>query len=282
MKQTCSICLSQDLTSIRIIKSPYTFDDYTLYECGTCHSRVFDIEEHPFDIDAFYNSRPESRENLQPDFTLSPYWLHETKLIKKTFGGRPGSILDVGCRTGDFLLHWPQDITRFGVELSAQSASVAAGRGLHVIQESVEKIEFDRKFDVVTCYAILEHLSEPRKFLEKIAGLVNDHGVLVIEIPSYQTLKARILERLRVRWHMYCPPEHLNLYSRSFLDHYFALQGFSLQKRSYTSGGMFNPFARVPVLRSVWSRLMWWRDAYSPLNRLPIFDHMYSYYVKRR
>ena len=131
---------------------------------------------------------------------------------------------------------------------------------------------------MVTAYALLEHLAMPQEFLGQVTGLVNQKGVLVIMIPSYQTLKAKVLEMFNVRWHMYCPPEHLSLYSREFLDNYLEARGFHLVKRKYTSGGMFNPFQKIPLARNVFSKLMSLVDANRIFNQFPAFDHMYSYY----
>ena len=79
---------------------------------------------------------------------------------------------------------------------------------------------------------------------------------------------------------MYCPPEHLSLCSRHFLDHYFTSTGFLLKKRTYSSGGMFNPFRKLAFIDRIFARTMFLLDTYTFLNRLPIFDHMYSYYIK--
>lgn len=280
MKQRCFICLEGELTHIGSVKSPYVSQEYKLYQCTSCQSRYFNVNEHPeVDLSYYYNVRSEGQDYLRSAFTVSKYWQNEVKFIKKIYNGLPGAVLDIGCRTGDFLLHWPQNIKRVGVELSVHSATVAVERGLDVKQDFLENVEFTAKFDVVTAYAILEHLAKPERFLGRVASLVNDKGVLVIMIPSYQTLKAEILETLNIRWHMYSPPEHLSLYSREFLDSYLKTKGFSLAKRRYTSGGMFNPFKKIPLARRAFAKYMWLMDVYSPLNRFPIFDHMYSYYV---
>lgn len=71
------------------------------------------------------------------------------------------SVLDIGCRTGDFLMHFPKSIVREGVELSKNSAEIARERGLMLYQDFAENINFDKQYDVVTCYAVLEHLLDP-------------------------------------------------------------------------------------------------------------------------
>jgi hypothetical protein len=89
-----------------------------------------------------------------------------------------------------------------------------------------------------------------------------------------------LLETFNIQWHMHSPPAHLSLYSREFLDNFLIQSGFMLAARRFTSGGMFNPFQRVPLVRNAFARVMWVLDAFSPLNRFPFFDHMYSYYQK--
>lgn len=279
LKMRCRICSEGCLARVGTLQSPYTSQEYTLYQCESCRSRSFDVNENiETDLSEYYESRSERQ--ICNGFHLSKYWLHEVGLIKQIYCDIPKSVLDIGCCTGDFLLHWSDEIIRCGVELSSKSADIARNRGLEVKQGFVEEVEFSCKFDVVTAYAVLEHLAEPGILLNKLVELVNEAGVLVIMIPSYQTLKARILELLHIRWHMYSPPEHLSLYSREFLEQYLTAKGFLLVRRRYTSGGMFNPLKPIPLVGRGFGQLMWLLDTYSFLNRLPIFDHMYSYYIK--
>lgn len=280
MKHICPICLKGKAIPIRSVKGYHVDKLYLLYQCDNCHSRSFDLNEHPdVDLQAYYNLISKDESYLKQKFIFSKYWMNEVKSIQNIYGHMPASVLDIGCRTGDFLLHFPRDIKRVGVELSEYSAGVAEKRGLIIKQSYIENISSKDKFDTVTTYAIIEHLAKPQAFLDKVTELINTNGVLVIMIPSYQTMKARLIELANVQWHMYSPPGHLSLYSREFLDGYLTDKGFTLVKRRYTSGGMFNPFRSIPFVGRVFSKLMWILDTYCPLNRLPFFDHMYSYYV---
>lgn len=284
MLHTCRLCGSDILKEVRYIKSPwkiYSELQYMLYQCDTCGSRLFDCNEHPVKLDEFYDNRGKEEHYIKARFCVSKYWLNEIRNIKRYLGKEPLSVLDIGCRTGDYLMHWPENIERVGVELSKESAAVAESRGLNIINDFVENVTFKKKFDVVTCYAILEHLSEPLAFLNKINLLVNYGGLLVVMVPSYECIKVKILDNLNVRWHMYSPPEHLNYYSRKFLDGYFCNNGFTLEKRIFTSGGMFNPFRSIPLIGRIVGRLMWYLDTYSIIHNFACFDHIYSYYKKQ-
>jgi ubiquinone/menaquinone biosynthesis C-methylase UbiE len=218
-----------------------------------------------------------SRAEFPVDFNPSQKWINEKRLIIKMLRHMPGSVLDVGCRTGDFLMHFDTGVIREGVELSKNFAGVASKRGLKIYNDFLEKTEFTKSYEVVTCYAILEHLENPRTFLDSLTSIVNDNGILVIMIPSFQSLKLKLLSFFRIHWHMYSPPEHLNFYSRKFLNDYLNGKGFQRIGRRYSSGGML--IFKKGIFRKIEKHITKILD-YSIFSKLPIFDHMYCYYRK--
>jgi len=278
----CKFCESQQTSSIKKIQSPFVNYGYTLYQCEICKCRFFDVKEHDVDIENVYEnySVKHNKEVAGFQFQKSFYWSRQVQRIEKVLGRKVSSVLDIGCRTGDFLMHFPDSVVREGVELSKNSAEIAKSRGLMVYQDFVENINFDKQYDVVTCYAILEHLLKPLTFLDKLSDIVSSGGALVIMIPTYECFKRWLLDTYTsIRWHMYSPPQHLNFFSKGFLDRRLA-RNFKLVDRYWTSGGMFNPFRNIPLAGSASGKSMTLIDEYTPINKLPIFDHMYSLYVK--
>jgi 2-polyprenyl-3-methyl-5-hydroxy-6-metoxy-1,4-benzoquinol methylase len=74
------------------------------------------------------------------------------------------------------LLHFSDSLVREGIELSKNSAKIAEKRGLVVYQDFVENININKQYDVVTCYAVLEHLLDPLTFLDKLSNIVSSGG----------------------------------------------------------------------------------------------------------
>ena len=279
----CIACQSSQVKALRNYKSPFTDNWYTLYSCGSCQSYFFSIEQNPIDLKKVYEQHAQGKSELgNTQFRSSSYWKKQVDTICRLCRRPINSVLDIGCRTGDFLMHWPKEIRRVGIELSETWVSVARTRGLSVLQGFVENVEFGQKFDVITCYAIVEHLREPIMFLIRLSNLVNKDGIVVVMTPTYECFKQRLLFTVGKQWHMYSPPQHLNFLSRKKLDETMAKHGFSLITRKYTSGGMFHPFRNIPVVRHAFSKLMALLDMHSPLNSLPVFDHMYSYYLREQ
>ncbi len=277
----CICCGSAQTDSRTEVESTHTGESYTLYECRSCGSAFYDLNQHQVDLATLYDEQSSDNAAIyRPEFTPNRYWAREVRRLQRLAGKRVSSVLDVGCRTGDFLMHWPVEVRRVGVELSKNSAEIARARGLEIHQEYLEKAEFEMQFDLLTCYAVIEHLPDPVTFLTRAAGLVERDGILAIMVPTRECLKRRLLDSLGRRWHMDDPPLHLNFMSKELVDATLSKHGFKLVQRRYASGGMFNPFGYIPLIDRLGRVLMEYHDAYSPLNRLPIFDHLYSYFRK--
>jgi SAM-dependent methyltransferase len=276
----CKFCNSGKVKNIRNIFSDYINQNFILYECEDCKCRFFDIAEHKIDLGAYYQEVSEDiYEVISKPSKAKRTWLKQKQRIIKYLGKNPDSILDVGCRTGNFLMNFNKEIQREGVELSSTYTSICRERGLTVYNDFLENINFNGKYDVVSCYAILEHLQYPIVFINKLQTLVNPDGLLVIMIPYYKSFKEKILSTFNIKWHMYNPPEHLNFYSKVFLENYLKQNRFKLIKSYYSSGGMFNPF-HLKFIKKTFGFLMYHIDENSPINQLPIFDYLYLYFRK--
>jgi SAM-dependent methyltransferase len=263
------------------IQSSHNQQLYDLYTCQNCKSYFFDYQQHSTSFKELYNHISTTRGNFTANLIPSKKWSKQVDIIKKLLGKYPSSVLDIGCRTGDFLLHFDTSTDCEGVELSDHFAEIGKQRGLTIYNDFLENIDFKKKYDIVSAYAIMEHLKNPLQFIDKLDGIINPSGILVILIPTHQCLKRKWFDFFRFNWHMYSPPEHLNFYSRHFLDKYLSDRGFQLIKRFYTSGGMISHFQNISFLKKILSKLIEIFDN-SPLNRFPIFDHMYSYYVLKK
>ena len=129
-----------------------------------------------------------------------------------------------------------KNVKKEGVELSRNSADSAKKRGIKIYNDFVENINFNKKYDIVSAFAILEHLSDPLILLDKIRNIIAEGGILAILIPSYESLKERVMTKLNHNWSMYSPPIHLNFFSRKFLDAYLSHLGFTMIKRYHKTG----------------------------------------------
>jgi SAM-dependent methyltransferase len=129
-----------------------------------------------------------------------------------------GHLLDVGCASGTFL-HTAVEAgwTGVGVEpsetLSAKAASLLGGRA-RVLTTSLEQADLPNdRFDAVTLWDVLEHVTDPVQFLQRCAALLRPGGFLFVNVPDLDSFQARLFGH---RWPLLLP-EHLNYFNANSL-----------------------------------------------------------------
>jgi len=123
-----------------------------------------------------------------------------------------GRILDVGCNTGLNLFALGPGWEKYGIEPSRALAEVArAFSGATIFQTSVEDFHWQGpKFDVVMSLAVIEHVFDPRSFVEKLLDLLRPGGILVLMTGDKDSYTAR---KMGSRWPLYVSPDHISFFS---------------------------------------------------------------------
>lgn len=120
------------------------------------------------------------------------------KLEKHYPQERKGKLLDVGCYAG-FFLKIAKDAGWhvYGVEPNWGGSEYARQKlGLNVITSTLEEAIFPNGyFDVVTLYAVLEHVPDPSSLLKEINRVLRKGGLIALEVPTIDNLWFRALKR---------------------------------------------------------------------------------------
>lgn len=135
-----------------------------------------------------------------------------------------GSVLDVGCSSGAFLYQlkkrFPEDYRICGTDVSRAPLEYAEKMGVPVIKENFLTHVFTEKFDAVTFWAVMEHLSEPKLFLKKAAEILKPGGLCFILVPNMNSLAVKLLGAK----YRYILTEHLNYFSPQTLRKFAGTQ----------------------------------------------------------
>ena len=80
-------------------------------------------------------------------------------------------------------------------------------------------------YDAVTAFDVLEHLREPRAFLDRLRGWLAPGGTLALTLPDVSSVYPRLL--MGRHWFYYAPSDHLHYFdprtiTRLLGDHGFA------------------------------------------------------------
>lgn len=102
-------------------------------------------------------------------------------------------ILDIGCGSGVislFLASRGKQVLGIDISRSSINACREGAKNLGLKEKAVFKVvdfpreKLNRKFDIVICSEVLEHIEEDEKAVEEIYNLLTPGGLLIISVPS--------------------------------------------------------------------------------------------------
>ncbi len=98
------------------------------------------------------------------------------------YRSEPGTVLDIGCGDGDFLVLCRQaGWACAGIELSQRAAARAAKRGFTMLPpQALERAEGAGSFDAVTLINVLETVADPLSMLRQAARALSSNGMIVV------------------------------------------------------------------------------------------------------
>jgi 2-polyprenyl-3-methyl-5-hydroxy-6-metoxy-1,4-benzoquinol methylase len=140
----------------------------------------------------------------------------------------PGRLLDVGCSSGIFAgVAQARGWEVVGVDPSTWAIARARARCPGAVFESrpLHELRFSPdRFDVITLWDVLEHVSAPVELLQRLKGWLVPGGWLFLSLPNADSMAARLMGK---RWILLLR-EHLWYFAPSTIGRLLAEVGFSL------------------------------------------------------
>ena len=247
----CNLCGQDEFKVIEDDEVPFK-----VLQCKNC-SLVFvyplpdrsELEEH-YD-DSYYrdwlDTQRESRIKM---------W--NKRLAKLQRFSQGGTLLDVGCGEGTFLqLAEKNGWKTNGTEVSSYAARYAAGvSGADIFCGELPDARYPKNsFDVVTVWHVLEHVRDPKRYLEEIQYILKPDGLLVIAVPNLNNLVMQIAYRIikRRKLKLFSKDEkevHLYHFSAQTIKAYLDKTGFECLRLS-PDFGIIEPSKRLINMISV-------------------------------
>jgi SAM-dependent methyltransferase len=276
----CPICNSANIKVSLKLESPLG-GLWDTYECENCAVQFIYPIPSPEELNQFYDQLYqgggiERTKLLSDPSAWRSYWRRQWKIIRSLIDNKvSGRVLDIGCGGGHFLDNAGPGWEKYGIELSEEARKVAASKGIKAFATLEDAIFPDEFFDVVTMFAVIEHLPNPKEVVKELTKVLKPRGLFVIMTGDVRSLKAKMKGK---KWHMYRPPEHLYFFCARSLDFLMDSVGFRKVKILYTDGGITHvPFR--PLNMALRAGLMI-SERIPVLQSLPLSDHNYSYYKR--
>ena len=188
----CNICGGEEV----IVVDKYN----NLCRCKNC--RYFFISPRPTldEIQEFYSRSDKYNGWLAELGGRDSLWKKRLKLVKKE--KQSGRLLDVGTGIGQFLFFAKDDFEVHGTEISKSAIKIAKERFQvsTVRLGEIDNIDFGvMKFDVITCFHVLEHVQNPFSTIKRCKALLSNNAVLIIAVPNELNAVRHVVTRLLIK-----------------------------------------------------------------------------------
>ncbi len=157
----------------------------------------------------------------------------------KTQKTKGSKLLDLGCGSGNFLRFAQNYFDCTGIDNSQDGINLAKKQAPKVtyICNSVENLKLLKdRFEVITCFDLLEHLENHQPIIRQIARLLNYNGLLALSVPNTASLGKKLKGK---NWYGYRDKTHVSLFDSQAWQKIFANEGFILLKQYYN--GLIDP-----------------------------------------
>jgi SAM-dependent methyltransferase len=156
--------------------------------------------------------------------------VYRSRVFLNRYRARAGDrLLEVGCGVGTFLVHakdrgWDVE----GIDLSESAVRASQDvHGLPVRTGNFDQLSFEHgAYAVIVAWEVLEHLSDPKGFLDKARQLLAPGGLVACSVPN----EGAKVPHPGVRGPASVPPVHLNFWDRVSLRRFFELNGFVVER----------------------------------------------------
>ncbi len=138
------------------------------------------------------------------------------------------NLLEIGCAHG-FFLGLAKSVFHSveGIDLSEDAVAYAQEKvGVEARSTEFLNHEFLLSPDLVCLWDTIEHLIRPDLYLERIARLLPQRGILALTTGDLDSYLARVRGR---KWRQIHPPTHLHYFSRKTLSQLLSRCGFEIK-----------------------------------------------------
>jgi 2-polyprenyl-3-methyl-5-hydroxy-6-metoxy-1,4-benzoquinol methylase len=123
------------------------------------------------------------------------------------------NVLDVGCGNPSFLelLQQSSKVNCTGIDFSDSGWKGKNYPNLDLKKVTIEDYLTNKQFDVITLWHYFEHDYNPSQTIETLYNCLKHGGKLIIEVPDYKSISAKIQKSYWQGWHS---PRHISLLTK--------------------------------------------------------------------
>jgi len=167
-------------------------------------------------------------------------WVKKSSLKSKVnlidqLAPEKGSLMDIGCGTGDFMVACKKNGWRTtGIEPNEKARTIGQEKlesssgiknyenifqNIKEYRTTVERDRGEKRFDIITLWHVLEHVPDITNYVRELHKLLAENGTLVVAVPNYKSYDATVYGKF---WAAYDVPRHLWHFSKRSISLLFS------------------------------------------------------------
>jgi SAM-dependent methyltransferase len=113
-------------------------------------------------------------------------------VLDKLLDGKNGlKVLEAGCGSATHI-RLNEDAYLVGIDISAKQLE----RNLNLNEKILGDVQYHRfepvAFDLIICWDVLEHLSNPELALDNFSSAIKDGGIIILKMPNFWSFKGLV------------------------------------------------------------------------------------------
>lgn len=249
---TCNLC---ELTEFEVLLIEDGINVVKCKNCGFAYSQT--LPEKVFE-------RKEKAEDIFTETEKQKKRVY-IQVLERIKAKKSGSLIDIGCRTGNFMLLCKREDFQpvVGVEISEKFAKFAHALGFKVFNCSLEETTLpDQSFDIITYLETLEHINTPVQELTEAHRILKNNGIIVVEVPNltFQLFKVKVSRFFHIGHFGLKSHDHVVHFTEKTIRAALAKAGFknirTTPRERYIGAELPIYFKALSVLHNRFSRLV--------------------------
>ena len=220
--KTCPWCKSREHQKFLVKTYDYTYltcsNSFNYMRCKKCNSYYLKNRPSLDTLNIIYPenySTYEYKKNLGFSYKLKNiYSIYKIILIwwnslryRSNKNKSTINIMEVGCGGGDYLFllkKYIKLLSGLEVQTTGIDFNCPKREGIDIsISGDISNLKIkENKYDLVICYQLIEHVSNPKKVLKKMIKSLSFSGTLIIETPYLNSIDASLIKKsFWAGWH---------------------------------------------------------------------------------
>ncbi|MFC1717377.1 class I SAM-dependent methyltransferase [Candidatus Poribacteria bacterium] len=235
----CIVCGSNSFREL-YVEEPYHF-----HECTSCRLLFinplhFHTSEEKEEVFTDYNWAGTDRDRYDAQRARA---MEKAKrrisFLQKNYGINIHRVLEIGAGLGGWCEAFQElGIYYLGVDIDRKAVESGASFGANIIHGDITSPSFqlgtDKPYDMIFASQVIEHILNPRDFMDRIKPLLADNGILYFDFPNPDGIIPKLKQiglmkgRYEKEYRFLQPPWHFIAYRAPTIEYLLKAHTFEL------------------------------------------------------